>query len=178
MEAVGARISRRQMPAGTKDPLESPGTSSRTWFDRTQEYAARRRGEDFDRLRYATAETLILSPLPCWKDLPEETRRRLIAGLIAEVEAEAAARREQSGAQVLGAAAILGQQPLSSPNRSKKSPAPLFHAATKAVRQELYEVYGWFVAAYREAAEKLRGGDRTVRFPAGSFPPALPFAAG
>jgi hypothetical protein len=35
------------------------------WFDRTQEYAARRRGEDFDRLRYATVETLHLSPLPC-----------------------------------------------------------------------------------------------------------------
>jgi hypothetical protein len=34
-----------------------------TWFDRTQEYAARRRGEEFDRLRYATTETLhLLSP--------------------------------------------------------------------------------------------------------------------
>jgi len=149
-----------------------------TWFDRTQEYAARRRGEDFDRLCYATTETLTLSPLPCWKHLPEETRRRLIAELVAEIEAEAAARREQSGSQVLGVDAVLAQQPLASPKRTKKSLAPLFHAATKAVRQELYEAYGWFVAAYREAAEKLRGGDRTVRFPAGSFPPALPFAAG
>jgi hypothetical protein len=35
------------------------------WFDRTQEFAARRRGEDFDRLRYATLETLRFSPLPC-----------------------------------------------------------------------------------------------------------------
>jgi hypothetical protein len=34
-----------------------------TWFDRTQEYAARRRGEKFHRLQYATAETLHLSPL-------------------------------------------------------------------------------------------------------------------
>src|SRR4051794_16853381 len=32
------------------------------WFDRTQEYATRRRGEDFDRLRYSTVETLHLSP--------------------------------------------------------------------------------------------------------------------
>jgi len=46
------------------------------------------------------------------------------------------------------------------------------------VRRELYEAFGWFVAAYREAAEKLRNGDRTVTFPLGSFPPALPFAAG
>ncbi len=35
------------------------------WFDRTQEYAARNRGEDFDRLKYATEEILELSPLPC-----------------------------------------------------------------------------------------------------------------
>jgi len=49
---------------------------------------------------------------------------------------------------------------------------------TKAVRQELYAGYAWFVAAYREAAEKLRDGNRTVSFPTGSFPPSLPFVAG
>ena len=37
---------------------------------------------------------------------------------------------------------------------------------------------GWFVAAFRTASENLRGGDRTATFPAGSFPPALPFVAG
>ena len=35
------------------------------WFDRTQEFAARRRGESYDRLRYATQETLVFDPLPC-----------------------------------------------------------------------------------------------------------------
>jgi len=35
-----------------------------------------------------------------------------------------------------------------------------------------------FVAAYREASEKFRAGNRTVTFPLGSFPPALPFVAG
>ena len=59
-----------------------------------------------------------------------------------------------------------------------QSPAPLFHAASKAVRRELYEGYAWFVAAYREAAEKLRNGNRVVSFPIGSFPPPLPFVAG
>src|SRR5215203_2708095 len=149
-----------------------------TWFDRTQEYAARRRREDFGPMRYSTSEVLTLSPLPCWKDLPEEARRRLIAELVAEIETEAAVHREKSGAQVLGVAAVLSQQPMADPNRSKKSPAPLFHAASKAVRQELYAFYAAFVATYREAAEKLRDGDRTVLFPLGSFPPALPFEAG
>ena len=58
------------------------------------------------------------------------------------------------------------------------TPAPLFHAASKRVREELYEGYAWFVAAYREAAEQLRAGNRAVSFPTGSFPPPLPFVAG
>ena len=41
----------------------------------------------------------------------------------------------------------------------------------------MYETYAWFVACFREAAAKLRAGDRLVRFPEGSFPPGLPFVA-
>jgi hypothetical protein len=110
--------------------------------------------------------------------LLEETRRRLVAELVAEIESEAAIRREQTGSQVLGVPAVRGQHPLDRPKRSKKSPAPLFHAASKAVRRELYAFYAEFVAAYREASEKFRAGNRTVAFPLGSFPPALPFVAG
>jgi hypothetical protein len=61
------------------------------------------------------------------------------------------------------------------PNQPKKSCAPWFHAASRRVGKELYEAYAWFGSAYREAAEKLRSRDRTAVFPAGSFPPALPF---
>jgi len=43
------------------------------WFNRSQEYAARRRGEVFDRLRYAEKVTVELSPLPCWQHLSEKT---------------------------------------------------------------------------------------------------------
>jgi hypothetical protein len=50
-------------------------------------------GEEFDRLRFATLETLHLSPLPCWKDLPVEDWRRRAVNLIHEIEEEAAARR-------------------------------------------------------------------------------------
>jgi hypothetical protein len=38
-----------------------------------------------------------------------------------------------------------------------------------------YEIYAEFVGAFRAAAEALRQGYRDVPFPAGSFPPALPF---
>jgi hypothetical protein len=67
------------------------------------------------------------------------------------------------------------QQPAPRPNRTKKSPAPLFHTASKKAYLELREAYSRFVAAFRDAAEKIRAGDRLVAFPAGGFPPALPF---
>ncbi len=148
------------------------------WFDRAQEYAARRRGEDFSRLQYATREILTLDPLPCWKNLTKEQRQRRAAALVEDIEAEAAARRKKNGVKPLGPAAILTQDPHRQPAHSKKSPAPAFHAASQAVRHGLREAYALFVAAYREAAEKLRAGNRNARFPLGSFPPALPFVGG
>ncbi len=149
-----------------------------TWFDRTQEYAARNRGEKFDRLQYATPETLYLSPLPCWKHLPEETWRGRARHLIQEIEDETAARLARTGSQPLGAAAILSHHPHHRPAKQKRSPAPLFHAFSAAARRELWEAYRLFVAAFRQAADKLRAGDRNAVFPLGSFPPALPFVGG
>ena len=148
------------------------------WFDRTQEYLARRRGEKFAPLQYATREVLELVPLPCWKPLTAEQRRARVAALVEDIESEAAARRKRTGVKPLGVAAVLAQNPLRRPKRTKKSPAPAFHAASKAVRRELWDAYALFVAAYRAAAEKLRAGVRDVVFPRGSFPPALPFVNG
>ena len=148
------------------------------WFNQTLEYAARRRGEKFDRMKYATREVLVLSPLPCWRHLSEEMRRKLVADMVAEIDAEAAASRRRTGSHVLGVSAVLGQHPFDSPARPKKSPAPRFHAISKAAYAELYGMYAWFVASYRTASEKLRSGNRLVAFPTGSFPPALPFVAG
>ncbi|HEY2290847.1 MAG TPA: hypothetical protein VGM86_09120 [Thermoanaerobaculia bacterium] len=145
------------------------------WFDRTQEYLARRRGKTFDPLEYATREVLELDPLPCWKHLPAEQRRARAAALVEDIESEVAARRKRTGAKPLGVAAVLAQNPLRRPKKTKKSPAPAFHAASQAVRRELWDAYALFVAAYRSAAEKLRAGIRDVVFPRGCFPPALPF---
>jgi REP element-mobilizing transposase RayT len=145
------------------------------WFDRTQEYSARRRREEHDRLQYATLETVTLSPLPCWEGLTPEAYRERVAGMVAAIEEDAAAARRRTGAEPLGPKAILAQHPHSRPKRIKKSPAPFVHAASKAMRQFLYESYALFVAAYRAAAEKLRAGDPAPGFPAGCFPPALSF---
>jgi hypothetical protein len=149
-----------------------------SWFDRTQEFTARLRREDFSRMRYATVETVTLSPIPCWAHLSPELYRARISALVEAIETEAAREREQAGASVVGVKAILARDPEHRPRSMARSPAPRVHAATKAARKAFYEFYAAFVSAFREAADRLRLGDRNAPFPAGSFPPALPFVAG
>jgi putative transposase len=146
-----------------------------TWFDRTRECSARCRREAFDARRFAEPQVLELVSLPCWDGLSPEVRRSRVAGLIDQIEAEAAAFRKASGLEPVGREAIERQNPFERPKKPKKSSAPRFHAFTKKARRQLYEAYAIFVAAFREAAEKLRAGDRMARFPTGSFPPHLPF---
>jgi len=148
------------------------------WFNRTQEYTARKRRGEYDPLQHAEPETITLSPLPCWRDLPEEIRRQRIAEMVEEIEADAARMREQTGHPALGAQAIITQDPHSRPLRPKKSPAPWIHAASKRARLDFIQAYRLFVSAFRVAAEKLNAGDRDARFPIGCFPPGLPFVGG
>jgi mRNA interferase MazF len=95
-----------------------------TWFDRTQEYLARRKGEAVDRLRYTTRETVTFSPLPCWKHLSPEAYRQRVSGMAAEIEEDAAATQKRTGTQPLGAAAILAQDPTSRPKRLRRDRQP------------------------------------------------------
>ncbi|HEX7180606.1 MAG TPA: hypothetical protein VF756_02100 [Thermoanaerobaculia bacterium] len=146
-----------------------------TWFNRTREYSARQRGEEIRPRSFAETEVVTLEQLPCWAHLSPESYRERIAGLVQTIEEDAAAERAQIGIEPLSPEAICRQDPKSQPRNTKKSPAPAFHAFTRRARKELWEMYGKFVAAFREAAEKLRSGDRNARFPSGSFPPHLPF---
>jgi len=133
------------------------------------------RGEAFDRLEYATQETVRFEPMPCWRDLPEKDLKVRVEELIREIESETAARHLREGTRPLGVKAILRQKPHDRPRRLKRGWAPAFHTATKAARRELVEAYGWFLAAYREAAEKLVQESKTASFPKGSFPRRFPF---
>ncbi len=148
------------------------------WFDRTLEFEARRQGIEFDANTFATEYTVTLSPMPCWRHLSAIQYREAVAALVAEIENEARLRRAETGREPMGARAILSQDPLSRPAKSKRAPAPLVHAASKAARQAFREAYRAFLGAYRRASEMFRGGDRAVEFPRNSFPPPLPFARG
>ena len=154
-----------------EEPLEG------LWFDRTKEYLARNRGQSFGAFQFASPETVVLEPLPCWSDLPKESVRERVAQLVEKIESAAAKVREETRIQPLDANEIRAQHPHHRPARSKKSPAPLFHAFRRRVRRELYEAYHQFAQAFRIAAEKLKAGDRHAQFPLGSFPPPLPFVA-
>lgn len=112
-----------------------------------------------------------------WADLTPDQYRERIAELAEDIEAEARADREARGIEPLGVEAILRQDPHNRPNRTKKSPAPAYHAASKEARKNFWESYSAFVASFREAAEKLKAGEWPVRFPLGSFPPGLAFVA-
>jgi hypothetical protein len=155
-----------------EEPLEG------YWFDRTREHADRRRGRAFERLRYATPYTVHLEPLPCWEHLPSAEYQRRIAEMVDDIENQAALKRQLNDLSAKGPEAIQTQEPHEAPEKLKRSPAPLFHAASRKVRRELYESYKQFVAAFRDAAERLRAGEPAVLFPAGCFPPALPWVSG
>ena len=148
------------------------------WFDRTRQYVAKIQGQELSREEYVFAESVVLSPIPCWAHLPADRYRERVKALVEEAEEEAAQARRRSGARVLGVKAILAQDPQARPDSVSRSPAPLVHAATKAARKMFYAIYAEFVGAFRAAAEALRQGRRDVSFPIGSFPPALPFVEG
>ena len=147
-----------------------------TLFNRSLEYEANRTGEEFGARDFATTETVVLTPLPCWQHLTHEQIRVQLAEMIADIESASERRQAETGRPPFGADRIRRQDPHETPARSKRSPAPKVHAATKAVRRVLVERYRQFVAAYRRAAERFRAGDFAVEFPTGCFLPAPHFA--
>ncbi len=153
----------------TGEPVEG------TWYDWTLARSLRLQRKTPEPGQVDIRQTVVLSPLPCWNHLTREAYRARVADLIHQIGATAAAERAKKGVEPLGVEKILAQDPETRPETLDRSPAPFVHAATRKIRKEFWQAYGWFVAAYREAADKLRNGDRDAAFPPGSFPPHLPF---
>jgi len=114
----------------------------------------------------------MLSPLPCWRDLAPPGYRQRVGALIESVIEDG--RRDRDGRPVLGKTAIRAQNPHDKPVGCSRSPAPPVHAARPEIHIMLRAAYWQFLSAFRDAARRLRLGDRLVRFPAGAFPPPLP----
>ena len=73
--------------------------------------------------------------------------------------------------QVLGQKRILNQDPLSSPVKSSKSPAPLCHTSSARLRAQFRLAFKDFVSAYKEAYKELAHGHFKDIFPEGAIPP-------
>ena len=169
--------------ASSTDALLTGEPVRGTWFDRTREYRLTRRAHAPSREEIAEVEVLELAPLPCWRHVPPQGHRARCAELVSLVEAETTARSRDGGPKPLGPTRVLRQDPHARPNRPKKGPAPLIHAATRLVRDEAVRRYREFADAFRRAASRLRLGltgaaEATLLFPPGSFPPPARFVAG
>jgi hypothetical protein len=142
------------------------------WFDRTKEYRARQAGAA---ALFASIETVTLSPLPCWAHLDDSEIRQRVSRLVTEIEEETTRMHEREGTSPLGMNAVQQEDPHGGPKEFERSSAPLFHAVSEKVRQQLREAYSVFLENYRIAAERFKEGHFDVRFPSGSFPPPLPY---
>ena len=142
------------------------------WYNRTKEYRARLAGRHEV---FPSAETVTLTPLPCWKDLKNDTIRSRVSRLIKEIEQETRRMHSEQKTSPAGIDRVLAKHPHSRPKSMKRSRAPLIHAASAAVRKKFREGYHSFVECYRQASDRFRAGETSVPFPLGSFPPPRPF---
>ncbi len=153
----------------TGEPLEG------IWIDRTAYCRALDRGEDVTLEDFTEHLSLELKPLPFQRHMSREQRRSMVLEMVRKIEEETVARHRADGTAPLGVEAVLAADPHDRPSKPKSSPKPLFHAFTQRAWHEMHEALSLILAAYRDAAERLKNGDLTVRFPENTFPPALAF---
>lgn len=150
------------------------------WFDRTRETRAKRLGRRFERLAFATEETVHLSPLPCWvsEELDRDAIRREIEEMVEEIIRLGRLDRVFEGRpEVRDVEALLSLPWDYRPRQTKRSPKPRFHFRSREAKKLLRSSLGAFLEAYRRASEALRAGRKGVPFPERCFPPAGPFVS-
>ena len=141
------------------------------WRDRTAEYRARCRGERPQPGDHDSEEVVELSVLPCWTHETPRAARGLARQLIEQIVSTARAVPKDYRRL------LAKTRPTARPWRSKRSPAPWFHCASRTVRLELKRAYSEFLSAYRHAARRLQMGELTAPFPDGCFPPPRPLVS-
>ena len=157
-------------------PLLEGGHLSGHWFNRTEEWKARRRGETFQKYDYATEYRVEFAPLPAYRHLPQTEYYQMIDELIEEIESEAREARGETKT-VVGMPGVQARGLQHRPQRFRGSPQPRFHAADRDTYLGMVAADREFRADYRAAAEKSKasGYASEVGFPSGCYPPALPF---
>ena len=155
--------------------LEGGRASMHYWRNWTARWRMEVR-DDFNVDRFSTecpgeTEVLELTPLPCWAMLAAEERGRLVAQLVAEIDATAPKPKTESTKH------LREQDPHGSPVKTKHSPRPKAHASTKRSWLEAVQRYRDFLAAFRRASRDWLSGTFEVEFPLHSFRPPTWFIA-
>jgi putative transposase len=168
------------------DPREWPGATcvhallddiplQGLWYDRTAEWYARRRGEDFAEDEYAEKVEFELTPLPCWSGVDPAERRRRILVMVESIVQRTSESNLARGRQPLGVARLQARHPHDHPKSTKKSPAPRCHTTERERWIRFVQEARAFRDMYSAAAERWLDGVRDVAFPPDCFPPPLTF---
>ena len=162
-------------------PLDWPGVSCVAMLARGDRLVGIRR-----RLRRGTGNRpievvdeypIVLTPLPSWAPLSEAQRLTRAQELVRGIETEA--RRIHP--RPLGAEGVRRQDPTSLPQESKRSPAPLVHTASAALRAAFVQARKLFIDAFRAAVRRVATGPAAALaplFPAGALMPRIPAPTG
>lgn len=140
------------------------------WIDRTAIQNSRGRLQEEE----ATTQYLLtMDKLPCWSHLSDSEYQEKIRALCNEIAYEARVERRQTGGRVKGIKAIQKIPPHYRPDSPAKSPAPAVHSTEPKLLAWFQDHYRAFVAAYREASQRLRATVRCPEtgYPPGSYPP-------
>ena len=167
-------------------PLDWPGVSSTwaligaepmagEWVDRVALQEALGRGEEVTEQDFVERLEVRLTPPPALAHLSPEVYRQLMIDWVRRIEQDTAAMHRTAGTGPVGAEAVMARDPTDRPSEVERTPCPWVHARSKEVRDGILAALRLITAAYREAADRLKRGDRQVRFPVHTFPPGLPF---
>jgi REP element-mobilizing transposase RayT len=155
--------------------LEGGRASEHSWRNWTLRWKMEV-GEDLNVDRFSAAcpseaEVLELTPLPCWATLTARERSRLVAQLIAGIDAAAPNPTTRNTRH------ITEQHPHGSPGETKHTPRPKAHASTKRLWIQAVRRYRGFLLEFRRASREWLSGTFDVEFPPHSFRPPPWFVA-
>ncbi|MFH1812195.1 MAG: transposase [Pseudomonadota bacterium] len=140
-----------------------------SWVSRSLLYTMRQRGRPCSESEATQRYPIELATPPAWAGLSADKRHALFRRIVAGCERHAIQRREAKPS--LGRARIQAQHPHDHPQRLSRSPRPLCHASTPALRREYRQCYREFVRAHRQASALFRAGALETSFPRYSYRP-------
>ena len=144
------------------------------WHDQATKAQRRAKGKPIDLRAFEEQYPVRFSKLPALEHLSWEEIHRYTDDLTRDIEDEFDAKRIHPP---LGRQAILAQDPLDRPRKSKRSPAPPVHCADPGLRFRFCRMTKALTDALRAANRSLQQGVRDIIFPPFCHPTRLPYSS-